>query len=130
MKRAIGEGLVDAEAVAAVRRVPSVGALARPEEAKRVDPSRGLEASYPAVLLRVEGRHFLVEIDQPGVGVAHEEGRSPTPRVGHAEDGVEEGKLAAGKAGWHVRGAQGERGRPRHGAREPRPPPGHWPRAR
>src|SRR5215813_7113038 len=73
LKCAIDEGLVDAEAVAAVRRVPGVGALARPEEAKRVDPSRGLEASYPAVLLRVEGRHFFVEIDQPGVGVAHEE---------------------------------------------------------
>src|SRR5499425_1463337 len=94
LKRAIDEGLVDAEAVAAVRRVPGVGALARPEEAKRVDPSRGLEAAYPAVLLRVESWHFLVEIDQARVGVAHEESRSPTPRVGHAEDGVEEGKLA------------------------------------
>src|SRR6266536_5196054 len=85
LKRAVHKGLIDSKAVATVRRVPGIGALAPLEDTERVGPARGLEPADPAVLLGVEGRHFLVEIDQSRVRVAHEESGAAPPRVRQAE---------------------------------------------
>src|SRR5207245_822072 len=74
----VHEGLIEPKSVAAVGRVPGVGARRPAKQAKRVEPSRLLEPRQPGVFSRPEHPRLLVEPRAAGVGVA-EQHRGPAP---------------------------------------------------
>src|SRR5437870_6757381 len=118
----IEEGLVDAEAVAGIRRVPGVGGLAAAEVTEGITPARALERVDPSPLALVEGRDLLVDTGPAGVRVAEEQGGAVPPALRHREGGVEKAPLPAGDAVGNVHGA--ERERTGRGHRREKPAPG------
>src|SRR2546425_11130826 len=110
-QRRVDERLVDAEAVAPVRRVPRVGARLGAQVAERVGPSAVGERVDPALLARAEHGNLFVEPAAARVRVADQQRGPAAPAPRAAEHRVEERVLAPAHAVGHVHGADDERPR-------------------